>query len=185
MTVRGLEAHIKTMEKRVIEASRSKTLLLVTIGLGFVALGAYFLALDPAAIESRGRSPLLIYAVGIASVVFFGLCTAAGIWRLFSSKPGLVVSPEGIEMFGMGESTVVPWRDISGFSLYKVQGQKMLVLNLYEPEKYLEAGGGLRRRLAKANYGLCGSPMAISTSSLELSFKELHELCEEYLQRHS
>ena len=176
---------MNTKNSITVESSKVKTLLLVIGGFGFIALGAWFLSLDVEEIESKRRfnSPILIYGVGIAVVGFFGICTAGGIWRFFSSKPGLELTSEGINIFAIGPSLFIPWGDVSGFSVYNVHRQKLLVINLHEPDKYIEVGSRLRRRIAKASYELCGSPVSLSSNSLKLNFKELCELCEEYYQQ--
>ncbi len=174
-------------DQQIIQTSKTKTLLLVVGSIGFVALGAWFLSLDPTEIESKCcfNNSFFLYAVGIASVGFFGLCAIAAIWRLFSSKPGLIVNSKGIELFAIGPSTFIPWPDVSGFSKVEVQGQKLLVVHLHNPQKYMETGGKFRRSMAAASYKMIGSPISISSNSLAISFEGLYELCETYFQRYA
>ncbi|PFG11432.1 MULTISPECIES: STM3941 family protein [unclassified Marinobacter] len=177
----------ETLDRKTIETSKVKILLLIIIAFGFVALGASFLSLDPAEIASRRRfnSPLLIHGIGVVSVGFFSLCAIAGIWKLFSSGPGLALSSKGIEIFGIRSNTLVPWIDVSGFSVYEMQSQKMLIVKLRNPKKYIEADSSFRRFMAETNYKMCGSPISVSANSLKISFKELCELFEQYFERYT
>ncbi len=174
-------------DQQIIQASKTKTLLLVVGSIGFVALGTWFLSLGPTEIESKCcfNSPFFLYAAGIASVGFFGLSAIASVWRLFSPKPGLIVNSKGIELFAIGPSTFIPWPDVSGFSRVEVHGQKMLVVHLHNPQKYIESGGKFRRCMASASHKMIASPIAISSNFLEISFERLCELCEMYFQRYA
>lgn len=173
-------------ESLVIQASRKKTLFLIVIGFGFVALGLWFLSLDPAEIEAQRRfdNPAFIRGLGLATVTFFGLCVGAATWRLFSSKPGLALNSDGVTIYAATENTFIPWRGISGLSTYEVHRQRMLVLGLRNPDEYLERGGALRRWVARANFNLCGSPVVIASNTLKLDLKELHELFAHYFKRY-
>ena len=173
-------------EEVVVPASRTKTLLLVTLAVGFVALGFWFLSLDPETVEAQGRYhyPIFTHGLAWASIVFFGLLVVAGVWRLFSRKPGLVLNSEGVKIFAIGQDTFLAWKDISGFSIFQVQRTRLLVLNLNNPEKYIESLGTARRALAQANLKVCGSPIAVSSGTVALSFGELRELFAKYIGRY-
>ena len=173
-------------EEVVVPASRTKTLVLLILAIGFVALGFWFLSLDPKAIEPQHRynNPVFIYGLAWVTVVFFGLGIVAAVWRLFSTKPGLVLNSEGVKIFAIGQDTFLPWRDISGLSTFEVHRTRLLVLNLNDPEKYIESVGKVRRSLARANLKLCGSPIAVSSGTVALTFVELRELFAKYIGRY-
>lgn len=173
-------------EELVVHASKTKTMLLLVSAIGFVLLGLWFLSLDREFIEARDRynNPTLIYAVGWATVSFFGLAVAAITWRLISTKPGLTLSKDGVRIFAFSEDTFLPWQDISGLSVYEVHRNHMLVLTVKDPDKYIESGGRIRRSLARANYKMCGSPIAIPSSAVSLTFRELQALFEDYFGRY-
>ena len=174
-------------EELVVHASKTKTLLLLVLAVGFVLLGLWFLSLDREFIEARDRynNPMLIYAVGWASVSFFGLAVVAIVWRLVSRKPVLTLSKDGVKIYAFSQDTFLPWQDICGLSVYEVHRNKMLVLNLKDPGKYIETGSKIRRSLARASYKMCGSPIAIPSSTVGLRFRELQELFEDYIRRYA
>ena len=170
----------------VVPASRVKTAILVMIGAAFVALGVWFLSRDASDIASRDHfnSPAFILGLGIVMVVFFGACVVVAFWRLISSKPSLELGSEGVRIFGISSTIFVPWREVDGLSVYEIHRTKMLVLHLTDPEKYIESGSRLRRSLARANFELCGSPIAIASSTVKMGFGEMQSLFETYLRRY-
>ncbi|HHN93129.1 MAG TPA: hypothetical protein ENK17_00010 [Anaerolineae bacterium] len=175
-----------TTDRHVIRASKGKTVVLLAVSIGFVVLGAWLLAGGPAGVESRGcfKGSWVVCAVGATSVIFFGLCAVAALWRLFSSKPGLIVDSNGIELFAIGPSTFIPWTDVAGFSKIELHGQEMLVVRLHDPQKYIDLGGLFRRSMSAISQKMIGSPFAISSSFLAIRFERLWELCETYFERY-
>ena len=174
-------------DDRIVELSKTKILLLVVGALAFVALGVWMYQLDPAWIESQRRfnSPLLVHSVGIVSVVFFGLCGVVGIRKFFDKKPGLILGASGIVDNSSGAAAgLIPWSEIQGFGIHEIQKQKLLIIKLADPEKYIQAGGSMKRALNRMNLKLCGSPIAISSNALKINFNELVNLCNSYYAKY-
>lgn len=174
-------------DRQVVLLSKGKNLGLLLIGVVFVALGAWMIAMPDADIEAQRRfnSPWLIHGLGWAAVLFFGLCSLVAARNLFSSRPGLVLDREGLTDQSSGLAVgFIPWRDIAGFEPCILQGQKMLVVLLENPQAYVEKGGPIRRHLYRMNLGLVGSPFAISANALKLDFDELVALCNRHHDRY-
>ena len=174
-------------DDRIVEFSKRKLLLLVIGAMVFVTLGIWLYQLDPAWIEAQRRfnNPLLVHGVGIVSVVFFGFCGAVGIRKLFDSKPGLVLGATGIVDNSSGVSAgLIPWSDIQGFGIHEIQKQKMLIIKLADPQKYVQVGGSMKQALNRMNLKMCGSPIAISANSLKIDFSELVSLCNSYYAKY-
>jgi hypothetical protein len=170
-------------DERTIELSKTKLLLLIAGALIFVALGIWMYQLDPAWIETQRRfnSPVIVHAIGIVSVVFFGACGAAGLKKSFDKKPGLVLSAAGIVDNSSAVSAgLIPWSDIQGFGIHQIQKQRLLIIKLADPEKYIRAGGSMKQALHRMNTRICGSPVAISSNALKINFDELVGLCNSY-----
>ena len=172
-------------DETVVPLSKTKLVWLIILSAGFVALGFWTFQTDSAWIESQSRfnNPMLVHAIGIVAIVFFGLGVVVGIRRLFDRKPGLVLSSAGI-LVSSGSIGLIPWGDIAGFATHKIHRQKMLVVKLVDPEKYVRAGGALRQALRRTNMNMVGSPFALSSSTLEISFDELVALCGKYLEKY-
>lgn len=173
-------------EERVIELSKTKVSLLVVGALAFIAIGAWLLNMDSAFIESQHRfnSPLLVHGIGLISFAFSCLCGAVGVMKLFDTKPGLVFNEVGIFDNSNGVSAgLIPWSEIVGFDIFELQKQKMLVVRVSHPEKYVETGGTVRRALNRVNFKLCGSPIAITSNTLKINFEELIGICDHYFDK--
>lgn len=145
------------------------------------------LSIDEATIRASHRynHPIYVHGIGICSILFFGLCGIFGFVKILDKKPGLILNSEGIK-FSAGITTVssLPWSEVIGTSVYQVHNQKLLVVLLKQPEKYIEAGSKLKKILNRANYKMCGSPITLSSNSFKLRFHELEELLNRYVQKY-
>ena len=174
-------------EEKVIELSKNKILLLILGSCAFVALGAWLLSLDEATIQSQRRfsNPIVVHGIGLLSVIFFGACGAFGIRKLFDRKPGLVFNSSGIIDHSSGVSAgLIPWSEILGAEIYEIHKQKMLIIKVRNPQKYIERGGRLKQALNKANQKMCGSPIAITSNALKINFSELLSLFNQYKKKY-
>ena len=174
-----------TSDETIVPVSRRKVLLLIVGAIGFVALGFWMFQLDSAWIESQRRfnSPTLVHSIGVVAMVFFAAGAVAGTRKLFDSKPGLVLSSAGM-LIASASTGLIPWSDVARFDACVIQKQKLLVVKLVAPEKYLRAGGFLRQAAQRANMGMVGSPIAIASSTLKINFDELVTLCDAYLAKY-
>lgn len=64
-----------------------------------------------------------------------------------------------------------------------ISGQRMLVVRVADPDKYVERGNALKRVLNRANTRMCGSPVVISANALQISFDELRAELASWLSR--
>lgn len=173
-----------SLPERSIALSKGKLIGLLVAGLAFVVLGIFLLLRDPAEMASAGRfnNPTLVYSVGWLGMAFFGLCSVFALRKLFDQNPGLQLSAAGLQDNTSGIAAgLIPWSHIAAIAPYQISGQRMLVVMLHEPEPYIERGSAFRRKLNRANYKLCGSPVSISTNSLQIGYEALQQLLEQYL----
>ena len=172
-----------TSDEKIIELSKTKTFLLTGGAFIFVALGILMIQMDSTTIQSlpRFNSPLLVHGIGVISIAFFGLCGFFWIRKLFDRRPGLVLSADGIfDNSSAISAGLIPWSEVVGFDIFEVQKQKILIVKVSNPGKYIEVGGTLKQALNMANFKMCGSPIAITSNSLKISFDELLSLCNSY-----
>jgi hypothetical protein len=173
-------------DERVIELSRNKVLLLLLGSCIFVALGVWLFLMDAETIrrEMPLRNPLLIHGVGVAGVVFFSLCAVMAARKMLDKKPGLVLNSSGIIDNSSGVSAgFIPWSEILGAQIFEVMGQRTLIILVKNPEAYVERGSKLKRVANRANYKMCGSPIAITSNTLKISFPELLSIFKQYQQK--
>ena len=175
-------------DEKVIELSRFKIVLLIVGALAFVALGAWLYLLDDAIIRTwshRYNNPVFVHLSGLLAMVFFGLCAAAGCRKMFDTRPGLVFSKEGLlDNASSVAAGLVPWAEITGAEVLKIQSTRFLVVQVVNPQKYLDRGGPLRRALNRANFSQYGSPVQIPSTALKINFDELLKLFSEYVTRY-
>lgn len=173
--------------KTTIELSKKKITLQIFLACGFVVLGAWLYSLDAETIQSMRRfnSPLLVHGIGLASMILFGFFGGFATWKLFDNKPGLELDNFGIMDNASGLAAgLIPWADVVDTGIYQVQKQKMLVVKVRDPQKYIIRGGPLKRLLVKANHKMCGSPIVISPNALKIDFDELVSLFDRHHEKY-
>jgi hypothetical protein len=174
-------------DEKVIELHKKKLIFLIFVACMFVAFGCWLMQMNSAEIEAHRRfnSPWFVHGIGLLSILFFGLCGVFGIRKLFDKTPGLIFSVKGIYDNSSGVSAgLIPWTEIQGFSVFEIKKQKMLVIKVITPEKYIEVGNPVKRALNRMNYKMCGSPIAISSNALKVSFEELQDILSRYLTKY-
>jgi hypothetical protein len=171
------------VDEQAIPLSKIKLILLLLLACGFVLLGVGMLRMDATEIEAQRRfnSPWLAQSIGWVGVLFFGLCGVFAARKLFDTTPGLVLSEQGLfDNSSAVAAGLIPWAAISGFGVYELQRQKMLVVRLHDAEPYIATGNPMKRGLNRMNHKLCGSPIVISANALKIRFDELQQLCDLY-----
>lgn len=161
-----------------IKLSKVKILLLLIGATLFVIFGVLF-TINPDQFQSIIFSNVeAIRVVGIASVAFFGLCLVLILIKLFDNKAGLIIDPSGITDNSNTTSIgLIEWGDIIGIRTIRVFSTKMIMLQVENPEKYIErAKSGIFKRTMKVNYKMYGSPISITSSSLKVKFEDLEKL---------
>lgn len=142
--------------------SRWRYALLTLGGLGFVAMGGWV-------ILETGN-----WAIGWASILFFGACSAVGVWQLFDTRPRLQITDEGIldRTLGVG---LIPWVDITGAYVQAINRQYFICLHLRDEQAYLSRLSPLKRKLAGANTALGFTPLSVNLSGVNVSPEQLLE----------
>lgn len=154
-------------EEIKIPLSKAKMILGLLGSLGFVALGIW-LVFFVADIGFRG------VIAGWASIIFFGLCATFFAFKVFDSKPGLIINSEGIlDNSSALESELIKWEEIEGIGEIEVKNQKFIQIFLKNPEAHIAKHKGYVKYLMKINYKWYGSPVNIGAHSLKTNFKSL------------
>lgn len=178
---------MRSAGKVVIRTSKYKVFLIVAGSPIFVVGGIWMLSLNTEDIEGfrRFNYPFLVRGVGAASVGFFGLCALWGARKIMDTSPGLILDSSRItDNSSAVAAGFIQWNEIQGFAEQEIHGQKMLIVFVEQPEKYMNARGILRRALNRANQNLVGSPIAISANSLKIEYSELIQVFGDFFQRH-
>jgi len=176
-----------TIDEKVIELSRKKIILLILGSFVFVVLGVWILMLDEKSIQSQRIfiSTTFMYGIGIVSIVFFGVTGFIGVKKIFDKKYGLIFNNTGVIDNSSGVSAgLIPWSEIIGVEIFELQKQKMLIIKVNDPQKYIQRGGKIKQAINKANYKMCGSPIAISSNALKIKFPELLMYFNQYRKKY-
>lgn len=163
-----------------IEIPLSKTKLLISVGSAslFVVLGFYIIL--KGAHSQEDFNPLLVQGIGFVSVVFFGAIAIFGSKKIFDRTPGLIVDNKGITDNSSGVCVgLIEWNDIAGVSTSAVMTTKFLLIHVHNPEKYLAKANKTKERVMKANMKMVGTPLSISSNTLQCDFTELTKLVTE------
>lgn len=175
--------HMDKISITAIQFSKKKTFLLTMACLAFVAIGTWFI-IDPPAIRIAFiESPGALTVLGYITVLFFGLISVFLVKKIFDNGPAIIIDEEGIDdrssMFPAG---YVVWKDIKDITVIDVKGQRMVALELYDPEPYLQTRSSVAKKLLNMNYKMYGAHFAISANSLEVDFETLYNMISEKLK---
>lgn len=174
-------------DQTIIEFSKKKLLLLVFCSCVFAAVGFWMFQMDSAEIAAQRRfnSPIFVHGIGVIALAFAAVCAGFGIIKFFDKRPGFVLSPSGIHDNSSAVAAgYIPWSEIIGFNVVEIQKQKTLVVMVADAEKYIGRGGFFRRKINRINFHLVGSPIAITSNSLQISFAALLESCNRYFMKY-
>jgi hypothetical protein len=155
----------------VVPLSKRKIALLLLGAVAFVCAGYWMWSIA----DTQTRfNPLFMKLLGVASIFLCGIGFILGCIKLLDSRPGFVIDREGIvDNSSFVSAGRIPWADVIGWKIATVSGQRFLMIEVIDPEKYLARAGALARMLYKANIGLIRSPINISSNALCLNFDEL------------
>lgn len=178
-------------DEKIIELSKTKIALGILGAGAFVAIGIWMLSLDEASIRSNRsfrlflNNPMYVQALGVVAIILFGLLALFLVKKLFDKKPGLVFTNSGIvDNASAVAAGFIPWSEVIGADIFEMQQQKMLIIKVKDPHKYVDRGNAVKRKINQANYNMCGSPIAISANALKINFAELHSLFDQYQRRY-
>lgn len=123
------------------------------------------------------------FIVQICVVLGIGICVAAFFVvsrKLIGGRPGLIIDERGICCDPLSpEQSMVYWKDVTGFGVFKYRRRKWIIITLIDPDDYIRRGGIVRSLVAKANDRLTGSPVSISTQMLQIRFDDLLALVQD------
>lgn len=167
-------------QPEITKIPRSKTSLFFML-LGSIAfvLIAIFMQREQVSSDKSAQELLIIEGVGFVGMVFFGFCGLVALARLFSTKPGLIITDEGLNY----NSNVILWSEITEFGEYENKGTKCILIHIKDPESYVGKGNFLQRSASGMNYKMTGTPLSISSTDLKISYDDLKTMLNERLDQ--
>lgn len=120
-------------------------------------------------------APAFMKGIGMLGFVMGGIGGLIFFKKLFDKEAGLTINQQGIIENTNGLSVrMVEWKDITGFETRQVQGQKLILVMVKKPQKYIDkASNNAQKRLLRLNVKEYGTPISITVSSLKMDFEEL------------
>lgn len=147
------------MDDFVAYPSRPRIALFTLGSVAFVVAGLWMGGMFGPVPTSSRSSPVLVFAAGWLSVVFFGFCGLMWGKRLFDRREQLRIGPDGIRSALWSDQTI-PWSEIVDVTTWSYRGQKTIVLHLRDKTRF--PGRGMAAMFASANRGLTGGDITIS-----------------------
>ncbi len=165
------------MHKIEIPSSKIK-LILMLIGASVFIVGSYHLFQYPERfISYRFRSVEYIKTIGLFMLVF---CSSAWIYipiKLFDKKPGLILDENGIyDNSSFVSVGLILWKDIESIRIEKIKSTKTLIVNIYNPEKYIDHSNRFKKVFLNLNTKLYGTPLTIGLAGLKYNRERLEKL---------
>jgi hypothetical protein len=120
--------------------------------------------------------------VGYVGVVFFGLCTGVGLWRMLSVRgPVVTITPEGIRDTRVA-AEVIPWSAITGISTWQYRRQKIMVLAMDPVAESRLSLTRMARWSREPNRALGADGLCIAVTGLNIKYDALLRTCLAYAQ---
>lgn len=168
----------------VIPLSKKKLILMLIGSIGFVAAGVWFLLHPPIINNPLFGNPNFIFVTCIAAILFFGLCAVYIARKLPDNKPGLIIDSVGLTDNSSGVSAgQILWSDIENISVIEIQRQKLIMLEVKNPQYYIDRQtSGFKRKIMQMNFNMYGTPLSISSNTLQIKFNDLVDILNDRLK---
>lgn len=99
--------------------------------------------------------------------------------KMRRNTPALIIDKNGItDNMNTKDIGPIQWMDISHINLIKDGAFKVLLIHIYDPEKYLE-----QLKYTSENYKRHGTPFAILSSTIKINLTDLEALLKEELEK--
>lgn len=169
---------MNAVQRTEISLSKSKIVMMLAGCSVFVAIGLWFVFDPPAINNSYWGNPTRIAFSGYAAILFFGLCAVFFIRKLSDTKPGLILDETGlVDNSGALSAGQILWEDIVNISVLEMNKQKLLMLEVKNPQEYIDRQAGLLKRKGMAlNYKMYGTPISVTANALKIPFPEIYSL---------
>ncbi|MDQ6527881.1 STM3941 family protein [Flavobacterium sp. LHD-85] len=169
----------KISETRIGLSKRKMTLAFIASAI-FVILGIQFIINSEKYVSPICRNIEFIKIAGFASLSFFGICLIYIFFKIFDTKPGLIINEIGItDNSHYGSVGLIDWSKIEGIRIQQVMSTKFLLIDVSNPKEFIEKSSRFKGSLMKANLRMYGTPLSITSNSLNYNFDDLEKLLHE------
>ena len=173
------------MKNRIeIELNSKKDKLLLIPSILFTFIGIWFL-FNPNILSNHNLTPEIIRIINISLILFFGINSIIGLKKIFNRKIGLIIDSNGItDNSNKSSIGLIEWKDITEIRTKHILSTKFFLIDINNPEKYLEKSKSIyQSKLLKINMDSYGTPLYITSYSLNFDFKELERILQTEFER--
>lgn len=167
---------IRQMVQQKIEIKLSKRKGILTF-LGSVAFVVISIWLINFADKQERYDPIFVTVTGYVGLIFFGLAGLYIFYKLFDTRPGLIIDKTGIyDNSSAAAGHLIKWERITGLRVVQVMSTKFILIDIEDPEQFMDEVNGIKKKLMWSTYKMYGTPTSISSSTLSCDFDELFEI---------
>lgn len=160
-----------------IALSKRKLILALIGSIILGALAIQFILKPEEYLSHKYKNLEIIATVGYVSVLFFGLCTIFIFYKYFDKKSGLIIDKNGItDNTNFTSVGLIEWSEIIGIRTQQVMSNKFILIDVLNPEKFIEKSSKFKASLMKINLKTYGTPLSITSNSLNYNFDKLEKL---------
>ncbi len=158
-----------------IPLSRIKLFFIILGCLLFVALGVFILLNAENMQTRKTENPFVMTAIAVIAILFFGAILISVFKKLFENRMGMIINDKGIWDNSNGVSIgLIEWKDIQNIRKSQVMLTKFLLIDVKNPEKYLNnAGSKFKASIMRRNMQTYGTPISISSGGLKWGFRKI------------
>ena len=174
------------MDRIEIYTSKKKSILILIGSIIFVVVGVLFVAYPERFLTLRMQNSDIIRIIGIVSILFFGLGIFVGIKRVVKSEIALIIDKKGLNVNPKKSlNEFIEWGNIIEFKEIKIQSQRILIIIVKNPEKWIEKESNtFRKKIMRFNLSNYDSPFNIAASGIDISYTELNNKLNRYFEKH-
>lgn len=165
------------MRQIKVGLNKKKLILLLLGGAGFVFFSTWFIVKPYDFVNFLTRDEKIVYTVGIVGVIVFGFGTIMLFIKFLDKNPGLIIDKAGVtDNTTTNPVGFIPWKDITKIEVKKINSISILLIYLKNPNDYILKSSSINRLGLKKNMRTYGTPITITSLSLDCSFAELERL---------
>ena len=110
----------------------------------------------------------MVTGVGITSALFFNATGIFGIRKMFGKTNGLTIDENGIfDNTSASSVGLIKWADITAIKTEQVASTKFQLIYTSNPDFYFDKVKGFKRELMEGNNRMYGTPLSITSNTLE------------------
>lgn len=169
--------------KLPISINRNKLTHFMLIALSLLALFSYLKDVPKYISGEFILSIPLAIVLGLFSI-FMIIFLVRSIKVVFDSSPALIINQDGIiDNVSYAKAGLITWNEIESVSVKKFNRREHLVLEVIDPQKFIETASGIKRSMLEQSMNKCASPISINSRELNIDITSLKVTIESLLNK--